>query len=325
MEEAANSINCFTRSIYRWVQRPFPYKMTGGRPRVHLTGADQLLLSLCLFIYPDASIDEIAAFIYANGGGIYERPTISTRCNELGLSRKRSSKESYAAFSPSSLQKYRWFMTLPPPLGVSGISVDKFIDIDETSFYLKNITTRYGRSHTTHRARYPAHYSRCHQRVNVMFAVEAGSMLVDDNVDGSRRHPRRWCMISTNNIDQFIFGEFINSILSNIENHPAPNNVDNERILLWDNLSLHKTAYVCNMITNRESDHVFAAVDRPPYRPRLAPIEYMFYELSCELARRCNRTWDMDIMRQNIIEICGTIGRGGRLHSTFVHCGYPFN
>ena len=137
VEEAADSINCSTRSIYRWVQRPFAYKMTGGRPRAHLTGADQLLLSVCLFIYPDASIDEISAFIYANGGGIYERPTVSTRCAELGLSRKRSSKESYAAFSPSSLQKYRWFLTLPPPLGVSGISIDKFIDIDETSFYLK--------------------------------------------------------------------------------------------------------------------------------------------------------------------------------------------
>ena len=44
--------------------------MAGGRDREQLTGADQLLLSICVFIYPEASSDKIAAFIHSNGGDI---------------------------------------------------------------------------------------------------------------------------------------------------------------------------------------------------------------------------------------------------------------
>ena len=94
-----------------------PYRMSGGIPRQQLTGHDQLLLSICLFIYPDATADEIATFIVANGGSIYERPVITKRCSGLQLSRKRSSKESYLAYSESLMRRLRWFQTLPPPLG----------------------------------------------------------------------------------------------------------------------------------------------------------------------------------------------------------------
>ena len=56
-----------------------------------------------------------------------------------------------------------------PLLDVSEISIDKFIDIDETSFYLKSITTNYGRSHTTRQTRYlVAHYSITYRRVDVL-------------------------------------------------------------------------------------------------------------------------------------------------------------
>ena len=106
VEDAAASVNCSVSSVYRWIQRPLPYRMTGGRLCSHLTGADQLFLSVCLYIYTDASADELTASIYANGGGVYERYTIYRHYNELGLSRKRSSKEAYEVLSPSSLQKY---------------------------------------------------------------------------------------------------------------------------------------------------------------------------------------------------------------------------
>ena len=37
--------------------------MSGGRQREHITGADQLLFSICVFIYPAASNDEIALLL----------------------------------------------------------------------------------------------------------------------------------------------------------------------------------------------------------------------------------------------------------------------
>ena len=83
--------------------------MTNGAQREQLTGADQLLLSICMFIYPTASNDKIAAFIHPNGGDIYTRQKITDRCNELQLTRKRASKETYDVFSPTSVQALVWY------------------------------------------------------------------------------------------------------------------------------------------------------------------------------------------------------------------------
>ena len=51
---------CSTSSVRRWERRILPYRMSGGRQRGQLTGADQLLLNICIFIYPEASLDKIA-------------------------------------------------------------------------------------------------------------------------------------------------------------------------------------------------------------------------------------------------------------------------
>ena len=92
-----------------------------GMVKNNIVGEDQLLLSICLYIYPDASADKICTFIVANGGGIYSRPDITKRCIDLGVTRKRSSRESYLAYTAKNVQKYLWFITLGPPLGVATI------------------------------------------------------------------------------------------------------------------------------------------------------------------------------------------------------------
>jgi len=62
--------------------------MTGGVPRINVCGADELLLTICLYIYPHASSNEILAFVVANDGGTYSHPDISKRCKDLDLVRK---------------------------------------------------------------------------------------------------------------------------------------------------------------------------------------------------------------------------------------------
>ena len=133
--------------------------MTGGQQRANLCGMDQMLLSICLFIYPDAGSDEICAFIVANGGMIYSRQDISKRCSELDLTRKRSSQEAYKANTDENIAKALWFVSLPPPLGVLNVRMDRLIDVNETGFYLNSIGPSYGRGHTACRIRTPAHYT----------------------------------------------------------------------------------------------------------------------------------------------------------------------
>ena len=72
--------------------------MLGGRPRDTLVGSDQMLLSMIIFIYPQATVDQICAFIHANGGDIYTREQVINRCAELDISRKWRSKEALTHF-----------------------------------------------------------------------------------------------------------------------------------------------------------------------------------------------------------------------------------
>ena len=83
-------------------------------------------------------------------------------------------------------------------------------------------------------------------------------------------------MITEENCDQYVFGNFINTVLHNTESRSTPDNVGQDRVLLWDNLSLHKTLYAMNLIYNRDTNNKFSVVDRSLYKHRIAPIEYFF-------------------------------------------------
>lgn len=122
------------------------------------------------------------------------------------------------------------------------------MDVDETVFNLKDIVNKYGRSHTTCRARHPAHYTRNVAHLNAIVTIEPGNFNIHPASSVSINLPRQWVYITQENIDQFILGEFTNDVLTNIENNPVSDGYDDSRCILWDNLSCHKTGYVTNVI-----------------------------------------------------------------------------
>ena len=158
VEQASDQYGVSTASIYRWQERVTPYRMTGGEERAELISYDLLLLTIVVTIFPCATLDEIATFILANGGEVYSNPQISERLKELQITRKRCAKEAYDAFSERTQRRVRWFMTLPPPLGVYRVLMQRLIDIDETGFYLKSCSPNYGRGLICQRVRNPSHY-----------------------------------------------------------------------------------------------------------------------------------------------------------------------
>ena len=95
-------------------------------------------------------------------------------------------------------------------------------------------------------------------------------------------------------------------------------------MIVWDNLCIHKTPYVTNIIENRATPNRFSSVDHPPYVPKIAPIEFIFYKLAAELNQRCICEWMMIDLQCNIIDVIYNIRRDENLHSKFVHCGYPY-
>jgi len=148
------------------------------------------------------------------------------------LFRKACSHESYCASLPGNIQKAVWFVPLPPPLGVWGLRLDRFLDIGETGFYLSKVKSKYIRGHRTFQIRILSHYTIIDPKVNIIMTIEPGSPYLDAHVDGSQQNPRRWVKITTQHVDQYSFGDFIESILYEFESHPAPGNVDNQRIIL---------------------------------------------------------------------------------------------
>jgi len=237
-----------------------------------LTGEDQLLLRIFLFIYPNALADDLCLVIFANGGGVYSRQVITRRCHELGLTMKSSSREAYAAFSENAIQRLEWFTILPPPLGVANIPIHILIDIDETGFYLRFISTKYGRGHTTCWIHHPAHYTQSQEKVNVILAIEGGNNMFPPGVDGNIYRPRKWIIVSQESCNQFTFGNFVGTILTDIESSPVDGGSDDERIIIWEHLALHKTPYVTTIIEDFPSHNLFHSVDRPPHRLNMAPL-----------------------------------------------------
>ena len=116
---------------------------------------------------------------------------------------------------------------------------------------------------------------------------------------------------------------FCDEICTSLENEPVNGVYDDEQVLMWDGLNVHKTGLVMQTIQARPSHNVFHTVTRPPYRPKIAPIEYVFCELAYELNTVVKRDWTT--VELVIYDIVGHICIKGTFMNTFIHCGYPIN
>jgi hypothetical protein len=306
------------RTVRSWLKRIIPYSMTGGSERVCIVGRDQLLLCLFLFVHPDAEDDEVAIFIFNNGGRLYSRQQICRRKKEMQYTRKRCSVEAYQALLPQNLLRVELFFERPPPLGIRTLELRKFIDFDETGISLEKCNRKNGSSYMALRVRKSGHYTRG-QKVTVIYGFEPGDPALPANQDGSLENPRRWFKLLDNaGTDQETFADFVDEVLQSLEVSNLEN--DQHRVLLWDNLSAHMTALVYNTVHGRPTPNVFTIIPRPPYQPKYGPTEYHFAELCARLRQRVQPDWTRDILKLEILNILSELGRGGRAHNTFHYC-----
>ena len=159
---ASRKYDVSQKSIYRWMERLDPIQMTGNRERVILTGFDQYLLTMCIYLHPRARADQQAAFILENGGAAaYSRQDISCRLKELKVTRKLCHLESYSAFTPRNVLRAKLFFTRGPRIGVLGVPWFRLTDTDEAKFTLIKVESKRGLSYTTHRSRDAGYFKRC--------------------------------------------------------------------------------------------------------------------------------------------------------------------
>jgi hypothetical protein len=275
-----------------------------------------------LVAYPESYGDEVATFIYNETGSVYTRQDIAARLDDLCMTRKVASTEAYQAHEPHNLMKFHLFWTMPPPLGVVGIPRRRFIDVDEFQVSLQKTNRKRGHAHMSIRIRKPGNYQKA-AGFSVLYAIEPGDPSLPADQLGSIERPRKWIQVNRNlNTDQFVFADFIDTICADFENHTIPE-LDNHRVFLWDNLSAHMTAHVYQTVEGRGHPNFrFQIVRRPPYQPKIAPIEYKICDVCLALQKLMDKGHTMDDLEHLILQIVATVGDDGNYQMTFDHCGY---
>ena len=314
-------IDVSVASIYNWMKRLVPFRKTGGRERTHLIGRDQFLLVAFLIAYPDATLDEMATFIFNEGGGLYSTQIISKRLDELQITRKKASIEAYQAQRDDVQERvWNWFNT-GPPTGIMGVPRRKLIDIDEFGVTLERCNRKSGWAPIFSRVRKDGHYQHG-MKITVLFAIEPGDPNLPPATRGSIENPRRWIRcVRGPGTTAIIFHDFIDSICSDIEQH-GHDVTDEHRIFIWDNLAAHNTAYVHDMVVGRPGPRNFTILPRPQYHPKYGPIEYKICDLMARIILAKQHNWDLNILEQEIMIVAHTMGP---FDSTFAKCGYNDN
>jgi hypothetical protein len=224
-----------------------------------------MLLALFLAAYPEAKADEIAIFIYENGGRVYNRGIISFRMKELGMTQKTTSTEAWQAFTPINLLKVELFWTRAPPLGIFQVHRSMLVDFDECGIGLEQCERKKGHSLQGIRIRKPGHYTRDTIKYTVILVIEPGNPNIPTHQDGSIERPRRWVRIfEVSSTTAATFSDFCEHVCSSIE-QGAGGTGDTHRIFLWDNLSAHSAPIVHHTVEVRDGPVQFRTVQRPPY------------------------------------------------------------
>ena len=318
---AGEAIDVSLSSIYRWAIRIEPYRQTGNAERTQIRGVDLLNLVIYITAWPDATLDEMAVFMYNEGGVLYSRQTISKRLKELEITKKKASTEAYQAQRPDVQLRVWEFWNCPPPLGIFQVLRRQLIDVDEFGVTLEKCNRTGGWAAKVHRVRKDGHYHHG-VKITVIFAIEPGDPALAPHVRGSIQRPRRWirCRRAVGTTIN-IFRDFCEYVCRDIETNNIPG-TDFHRVFIWDNLAAHHSVYVHNTVTNRVGPSNFSIVPRPPYHPKYGPIEYKICEVMERIRLKKEDDWDINRLEQEIMIAAYQIEH---FDTTFQHCGYKWN
>jgi len=118
--QAGEVVNVSESSLHRWRERLHPYCQTGNKAREQVVGVDMINLVTFLRAWPEATLDEMAVFLYNEGGQLYSKKRLSERLAELEITKKRASTEAYQA-QREDVQFRVWsFFNCPSPRNFSG-------------------------------------------------------------------------------------------------------------------------------------------------------------------------------------------------------------
>jgi hypothetical protein len=139
-----------------------------------IVGVDLLDLITFITAWPDATLIEMAVFIYNDGADLYSVQAISKRHKELKITKKKASFEGFQAQQPDVHFKVWGFWNRPPPLGIYGVPRRIIIDVDEFAVTLEKCNRTGGWAVKVLHVQKDGHYHHG-VKMTVIFAIEPRS------------------------------------------------------------------------------------------------------------------------------------------------------
>jgi len=266
----------------------------------------------------EATLDNMAVFLYSKGGPLYSKKRLSEHLTELEITKKRVSTKAYQALREEVQFRVWSFFNCPSPLGIFQVPRCKLIDVNEFGITMEKCNRAEEWALRVFRVRKDGHYY-FGAKITVIFAIEPGDPRLPHHVLGSVQHPRHWiwcvhgCGTTTS-----IFCDFCDHVCMEIDQFGVQR-TDDHRIFIWDNLAAHHSAYVHQTVTGCDGPCQFSIVARPQYHPKFGPIEYKICELTNILWMRKQLNWTVQMLENEIYATAASIES---FDSTFVHCGY---
>jgi hypothetical protein len=115
-------------------------------------------------------MDEMAAFIYNEGGALYSNQRISKRLKDLAITKKKASIGAYQALNEDVQLRVYTFWNYPPPLGIFQVPLFRLIDFDEFGVTLERCNRSCGCALKVFRVRKDGHY-KVGRKITILFAL----------------------------------------------------------------------------------------------------------------------------------------------------------
>ena len=244
-----------------------PRVRAAGKPRdAPLPSGDLALLIHCRLTFPKAHADEVRAYIanYSPHQSLYSRQDVHDMEKRLEMTRKRESSRALQSLLPLNVMR-RLFWSEPPPVGCHGLDRNLLIDVDEAGLSLNSCVRSYGKARRGQRVVEAGSYTRA-RTWNLILAIDANG--------------RRWHRFSLANTNQFVYRDFIETVMGSLPPQGSPAFV--ARTFMHDSLGAHLTGNVTTAIYMGG----YNVLPRPPYMPSDAPIEYVINQVQEGLKKR---------------------------------------
>jgi hypothetical protein len=189
--QAKEDINVSTCFLSQWRECLHSYHQMRNKAQEQVVEVDLLNLVTFLRAWPEATLKEMAIFIYNEGRPLYSKQVLSMHLTKLSILKKRDSSEAYQGQREDVQYRVWSFWNEPSPTGIFQVPQCQLIDVGKFGITIQKCNPTGGRALKVFHVQKDGHYHHG-AKTTVLFAIELEDPWLPPQVRGSVQPPRRW-------------------------------------------------------------------------------------------------------------------------------------